>query len=446
MHLRLDVVPIVLPQVTQADPPSALLPLVNCLLHSGSLPPHHYLEVQLNDVPLEGIPEGEHLIFTWQFHRATDEAQIRLLRRGVEIHHWRGRWNGSDALLHKGTLPIQVVLNGKFQLAATELPIAATLSTSANGHSHIQTENQATAMTTIVNDSAPPHFIQNMLIVAEPLDNDEAIFYEEQLPKDLSTGLSNKAQDLIQKEQEFILPDEEDITLLTAKTDIDTTDQSERARRDEAEKRGDPLDEQAWENRPSGEQENISSVEISSNMSSLPLEEALPPEITTVSTGPQVAVFYARLGPPETTLQALQGLVAQMPSPTIIVDLRHQGRRSGKNQTLGELTRETLRAAFGARYTDRGWAIRTNLQPISALSSHAFRRWQEVVISLNHPDGFPALLQYYQQGYSLILMDNQAIVEESTRWTVLEALRQRLPNLQVRYDSRYSNPSAEVGP
>src|SRR6266496_5617408 len=116
MSIRLNAIPITgLPQVSKSDVPAPYAVRVNCVLHSGQLSEYQELEVRVNGVLQTGVSEGDQTVFTWQFFKASDEVQIALLNRGMRIKHWQGCWNERNAVLHAGTLAVQVFFDGKVQ-------------------------------------------------------------------------------------------------------------------------------------------------------------------------------------------------------------------------------------------------------------------------------------------------------------------------------------------
>lgn len=119
-----------------------------------------------------------------------------------------------------------------------------------------------------------------------------------------------------------------------------------------------------------------------------------------------------------------------MSSKTILVDLRLHSRTKKKYQAQSGISKDQLRAAFGGKYWDRGWAIQTALRPAS--SEGNFSRWRPVVVDPDtQPDGIPSLIRHLQEGFSIIVMDSVAAYEESPRRGVIEELQKRLPGLVV---------------
>ena len=68
---------------------------------------------------------------------------------------------------------------------------------------------------------------------------------------------------------------------------------------------------------------------------------------------------------------------------------------------------------------------------MAATAAHATRTTQAVLSTPEHPEGVPALVAAYQQGYSLVLLDSRAAYAESPRRAVVEALQQQLPALCI---------------
>ena len=186
--IRLHAIPITdLPQRVKSEGPLESVAAVNCLLQSQDLPAHQHLEVRVNGVLQQGVPEGDHqMVFSWQVTKASDTIHITLLNRGVITKHWQGCWNEGDAIFHTGTLALQVFFNGKPQPVATTiegLTAAATLAIippsleteNENGHHGVPSAPDAQP------ESQSQIIVQDLFVIAEP----QIVLPESQQDQDL---------------------------------------------------------------------------------------------------------------------------------------------------------------------------------------------------------------------------------------------------------------------
>ncbi len=413
MGIRLDAIPITgLPQIMKTESePEPYATRVNCLLHSGQLLEHQHLEVRVNNVLQDGISEGNQTVFSWQFFKATDEVLITLHNRGMQTKHWRGCWNERDAILHTGTLPVQVAFNGKMQqvagttiddissvaLADSMPPTDAANSNGHSGHLMLESDNSTDNIESHGNEKQiRTADVQELLVIAEA--NSSPVVTQQQ------TEIAAAEEDEeFQREQERIENEEFE--------EVEDEDLQE----------DEDVEDDGYE--PSNDMEGGESLSI--QRKGLQEDEA-----TTTPVGKRVAAFHANPVALEQTLQALKDLVAKMPPKTIIVDLREHNRQSRHSLTSSALSKELLRGVFGAKYWDRGWAIKTSFQ-FTVGSDNSSRRLRAAIVNCNHPDGIPSLTKHYEEGYSFVLMDSRASYDESPRRTVIDELRQRIPDLVV---------------
>ncbi len=353
--VRLTALPIAIPPLTKGEHPSASTAnVLQCLLHSGRLAAEERLHVEVNGIPLIGVSEGEQWVFAWQFSLPSDQVRITKHRRGVALKHWRGCWNGHDAIVGTGTLPVEVIWYGKPQPAPKDAspPVPSAEGTDfsfeeARGQHNGRDGEEANHVLAFSLAPASPAFLE--------------------------------AQEGMQVEEE-----EEELE--------EGTESSEFV----------PL--------------VLPEASALGNCSAPPARQ-------------QVIAFHASPLLLKDTLSSLKHLVAQMPAKTIIVDLRASPK--SKKYASGGLSKEVLRAVFGAKYWDRGWAIHTTLLPVPSPGGGTHPRWQAVISTPFHPDGVPALVTFYQQGYSFVLMDSRVPYEESVRSAVIEALKEEVPDLEV---------------
>lgn len=369
MPLRLSAIPITIPQLRRSEvPPSAADVRVNCVLHDSA---SQEIEVCVNERRLTGIQEGEQTVFSWQLCKPTDLVHITLLKGGRRLKEWQGCWNGQDAILHYGSLPIQVVFDGTLQPIVDASMMASLLLTGGTENGSHQADEPDTQHPDPSHGPPTRKHSPRLLLV-----------------QDLLVLAENPSSSSLHEEREV---------------SAQAVSQQEEANSSAAEI-----------GPPEEEEDRLEEVEASEGV----LEEAtdLPPEGKM-----RVAAFHA--GPLQ-TLQALQTLVATMPQPTLIVDLRPSVPKRRRAQDHSELSMHHLQERFGGTYWNRGWAIQTNLQRSQE------EGWRSIMTQ-SHAQGLPALEERLREGWSLILMDATANYRESRRQAVIEALRQALPDLDV---------------
>jgi len=334
------------------------------------------------------------MVFSWQLLKASDEVRITLLRKGMVVKHWRGCWNECDALLHMGTLPVQVVFNGKPQPMAEDpdmliLPVQAG---QANGTYAGQMPVPGHALSANTPDGGEETFpergvqVPNMFVEVQPGPGEET-------PQ---ATLIHMLPEEEREEQAFEQKEEE------CEGDVDGA-----------------VEKEEGEMEPEG-----------SEGGDVAREETPTTEALLLPAGKHVTAFHANSLVSDEALRSLKDRVSQMSPKTIIVDLRVQYGKHKKYQVQSGLSKEALRATFGGKYWDRSWAVKTTLK-IRLATENRIAIWQSVVVTPHHPDGVPALVEYYRQGYSIVIMDNRAAYEESARRAVIEALRQLVPDLEV---------------
>lgn len=396
--IRLDAIPITnLPQLVKSDAVEPYSTKVNCVLRCDQLPTYQHLEVSVNGVLQQSVREQEQTVFSWQFVKASDEVRIRMLSRGEIKKYWQGCWNERDAILHLGTLPIQVFFNGKQQplvMAVGGITSAATLAAmhsateeaSGNGHVAVLSElENGEHKSSEQQKNGEPIIVQNLLVIAEPqpsstpsLLNDSKI--EDQGKGDESYELEGDEQDEVEEDESY------------------------------------EMEENGLVRKKDGE---------------LFVLQGSSQAVDEFTAEPHLAAFYADPLAYNEALEALKDLLATMPPKTIIIDLRRHSQTKKRNQGYSGLSKERLRATFGGKYWDRGWAIQTTYQSDSSSDKH-FSRWRLILVDPDrHPDGILSFVEYLQAGYSMVVMDGAASYVESSRRAVIEELQKRLPNLHL---------------
>jgi hypothetical protein len=437
--LRLDAIPITgLPRMVKSDPVEPYSTKVNCVLHCERLPAHQHLEVSFNGLPQQSLSEGDQIIFSWQFEKASDEVRIKLFNRGIAIRHWQGCWNERDAILHLGTLPIQVFFDGKPQpnvpvvggftsaetLAAIQQapeevngngpPIALSTSDDKTHEPDLLVSEKQTASGVVV--------VQDLLVIAEPRPSSSEQFADgsrrEDEPEEVSQDEPNEV-----KKDEFEEDDEMDEK---GKDGFDEMEEGEPGEVSE-----DGFDEVGEDEPEEVKEDKLDEVRSFGESEPFVVQEDLQVVESGPTTGPRIAAFHASPLAYEKTLAALKELMALMPPKTIIVDLRRHSRTKKRSQGQSELSKDRLRATFGGKYWDRGWAIETTYQRASASEEH-FSPWRQVLVDPDRsPDGIPSFVKHLQEGYSLVMIDNLAAYAESPRRAVIEELQKRISNLAV---------------
>jgi hypothetical protein len=393
---RLDAISITnLPQRVQSDPITPEGTIVSVVLHAPRLPAHQHLEVTVNGVVQAGVAEGEQIAFSWQWKKATDEASINVFRRGALVHHWQGRWDECDVIVHQGLLPIQIFLNGKPVKARSGFTSSATVATlssaqdatSGNRHSAAIVEPEhdtpgATIQANEQNNGAAPVVVQDLLVLPELLSG-------------VMAPHSNHEEGEETVEESGTAPSDEGSAARP-----DGTEGSEREEKLVRDEEPEPFARQ----------------------------DARPATTERTAVWPRLVPFHLNSLHEEETVAELKALLARMPK-TILVDLRHHPRIARKTSEPRDLSKERLRAVFGGIYWERGWAIQT--QSCLDVVDRVPRLRQILVHPDQDPDGIPSLVKQLQAGYSLVVMDERASYAESPRRAVIEELHKRLPDVIV---------------
>ena len=326
-------------------------PHISCVLHASYPRGAQRLEVRVQDTALQGRTEDEQEVFAWQCAQG-EALRLTLWSHGRRSREWLGCWNGEQALLHTGTLPVQVTFAGALQPEVDPADLVPWLAVAEqNGHT---------------TEQDPP---TDLFVLAQASDVEST----------LATGTTTAFQD-------------------------DTLQEEPRA--------------VSWED---------VSVEV-------PGAEVLPPTETVATptreapAGTRLAAWHADPTASASALEALSTRLAQMPAKTLLVDLRQHPRKAARAQETGPLSKQALRQTFGARYWDRGWAIRT-VQHLHPDQSRA--RLSTVITNPHDPEGLPLLAERLLRGYSLLLFDRTATYEESVRASVIAALQEQVGNLST---------------
>ena len=338
-------------------------PHISCVLHANYPRGGQRLEVRVQDTAFQGRTEDEQEVFSWQCAKG-EAIRLTLWSHGRRSREWLGCWNGEQALLHAGTLPVQVTFAGAFQPEVDPADLISWLAVSEhNGHA------------------------------IEP-DPPTEMFVLAQAPNVESTRAMGTATALRECEDSL----------------LDTPPQ-----RDDVSENPDaaPSEERAAE---------ASNAEVV-----LPTETVTGPTREAPS-GTQLAAWHADPTTPVSALEALHTRLAQMPAKTLLVDLRQHPRKAARTQETGPLSKQVLRQTFGARYWDRGWAIRT-VQHLHPEQNRV--RLSTVITNPHDPEGLPLLAERLLRGYSLLLFDRTATYEESVRASVIVALQQQVGNLST---------------
>jgi hypothetical protein len=123
-----------LPLRTKADSKGPYAARVNCVLHSGPLSEAQELTVSINKRSVVGMREGDQFVFAWQLLNPAEEVRITLHSHARPVRYWLGGWNGRDAIVHTGSLPVHIFFDGKRQPEA-EMFLLATNGTTQLVHS-----------------------------------------------------------------------------------------------------------------------------------------------------------------------------------------------------------------------------------------------------------------------------------------------------------------------
>lgn len=342
-------------------------PHISCLLHAGFPHSGQRLEVRVQDIELQGKHEDDQQVFSWRCAKG-EAIRLTLWSRGRRGREWLGCWNGEQALLHTGTLPVQVTFSGQMQPEVDPADLVPWLAVSEhNGH----TTEQDAPTDLLVLAQAPTHDREG---IPETGSADHAVVFQEGAD---SSHDDPDGRDEASQEEARSFPFAE------ATTDVPSTE-----------------------------------VLHAAETATAPTLEA--------PAGTQLATWHADPTGTESALEALTMQIAQMPTKTLLVDLRQHPRKAARSQETGPLSKQTLRQTFGARYWDRGWAIRTvqRLHPDQARA-----RLCTVITNPHDPEGLPLLVDRLHRGYSLLLIDRIATYEESTRAAVITELRQQIGDL-----------------
>jgi hypothetical protein len=490
--IRIDAISITgLPRVSQAHVPVPYAARVNCVLHSGPLQAYQELEVVLNGVLQAGVHEGDQIVFTWQFSQASDEVRIALLARGMRMRHWQGCWNERDAILHAGTLPVQVFFDGKPQplleatlAAAAQAHVPSLLAETVNGSRPVgtavleraQEEDHGAEGGEIPREEAQRTVIvQDLLVIAasgqspevkaveekrgtedeEREEDEEELWNEEEeeaADKDEGEGENDaalgevvreayeregsgtpdgEAMESDEMEESYSEEEDEEEGYPWEEDEYGVDDDDVPGRQDEE------TTEREWregsdEAQPVVEAELREAVAPPASVNVIVGGDEAPQPVGNHGAGRRLAAFHAGPLDLEKTLQSLKDLLASLPAKTLIVDVRPKERPKKKYQQQDGLSKQVLRSVFGAKYWDRAWAIAIVSQMIPPADRSGFSTWRYVVDKPeSHPDGIPALAQKLAEGYSMVVIDDRARYEESRRRAVIEELQQRIPALDV---------------
>lgn len=359
-------------------------PLLSCVLQHGAPGAQQHLAVWVGGVRQPLTRDGERDICTWQCAPEV-EMEIRLDQHHQMSKAWRGWWR-KGAIVHVGTLPLQVFLEGQEQPAASAAALSASmppLRESAtldqrNGTSALHPQAAASA-TSVVERPA---------VQADQLSASEETTEEEE-------------QDL---------------------WDMDLAAMRQAAAQGQEE-----------------EAEAVAAPPVDSHVAHDSSQAETMGESAEIVTAPMIAAMGARAAgsraEQERMLEQLAVLLADMPPKTILVDLRqhartprvHSSRRASPRPgaTLG-LTKETLRGLYGARYWERGGGIPTTLRQVSTRPA----RWH-LMISDPQAEGLQELLAQLAAGVSLLILDGEATYPGSKRAAVIDFVREQCPQVTI---------------
>jgi hypothetical protein len=409
--IRLDAIPITsLPQMNKAD--TSFMPStkrVNCVLHSGQLPAQQRLEVHVNGVLQTGVQEGDQTVFTWQLFKASDEIHIILLNRGIRKQLWQGWWNEQDALFHTGILQMHVFFDGKPQPMVETITAGSPPVTSAQQSSpfvEIATSNNGHRATAVLEPGKDTDDGESA--IADDMRNTPCIV------QDLLVIAEAKRPQLLPQETEDTLTEGQRVFEAEEFNEIEAEDDENEQEPDFAlsEELGTRIDEG-----------NVSAMEGDEYPGGI----VSPPRM-----GRRIATFHASPLNRDEMLEALKNLVDTLSPTTLIVDLRIQTHSQKKKyQEHSGLSKPLLRAVFGGKYWDRGWAIQTSSRFVPSTSSKA-SEWRYVVSNPDsHPEGIPSLVKHLEEGYSLVMIDSHATYKGSRRRAVVEELQRRVSDLEI---------------
>ncbi len=378
--------------------------LLTCVLHSGVLPTQQSLTVWVGGRSQPCEQEDRQMVATWQC-AAEVEMEIHLTHQGRTVKAWRGWWKGGATLVHTGTLPLHVFCAGQAQPAlgatAPSAPSPAQVAgtyAQHNGLALALPASETVAAATAIGQWPPLAEAPPTASPLPPVSEPPEIMQEDDLWR---RAEFNEEGEEPEQEEEF---DEED------EGESDEEEEGERGEDTERKNR---------------EQDSSSEVEV-------------PPAPIAAPAGTTVAAMHVcsawSQAEHERLVERLGALLATLPANTILVDLRRQtptprskpARRAhprASSPALG-LTKEVLRALYGARYWDRGGMIPTSQRQAPGRPSHWYR-----VVSHAQSEGLGELVAMLTRGFSLLLLDSIASYAQSERAAVLTELRQRVPTV-----------------
>lgn len=431
--IRLDAISIIdLPQRNKADIPGRYAMRINCVLHSGPLPQHQELEVRINGVFQTGVREGDQHVFSWQLLQAADRVQISLRSGGVLIKHWQGFWNEQDAIIHAGTLPAQIFFDGKAQPPA-EGTLALILSASANGNQQLAPSREALGadLSVIAVAQTASAISQAWGATRRPQDQQRAT--EGETLTDAQEEKEGQREEEGYGDDEPGSDEEDDEDRWEYELERDEEDDDGDQWKDEDEEDQGKVDEMmADEDEMDGDTTQLlASREASVTGEPVHRETQQPLTHVSLSTTWQVATVHANPLAQAQTLATLQELLALRPK-TLLVDVRPQSPQKKKYHHQDQLSKQSLRSVFGAKYWDRGWAISCTSQMVPRYGKIRGISWRYVVNKPeSHPDGIPSLAQKLAEGYALVVIDSLATYAESRRRAVVEELQRRVADLAL---------------
>ena len=334
-------------------------PKVRCILSSGPLAESDHLNVLLNGTPIPGGKEHDQWVCAWQLFKGTDEIRVIFVHGEIESQSWRGCWDERDAILHAGTLPIQIRFNGKLQ------PMTA-------GTTHL----------VALSPTTDPLSTNGHCSVPVPIALDEYSQSEKEQDGPSDTVVQPELPGTQDHSREF----------------SETLEQTETNELKDA--------------------ETSSRAEEQSRALAASEQHLVSYSLTHAATAEQI-------------LQTLKALLEQMPANTMMIDLRKQDRTPRKKMgSQNHSLKDVLRAVFGAKYWDRGWAINTEVQAVPTQQGSS--RGEVVITNPEYVEGLGMLIEAYREGYSLLLIDQWSRYEQSTLSAVIQVLRHHFPTLSIR--------------
>ena len=402
---------------------------LSCLLQVDGLTEQHHLDVAVN-APLKYWDAGMQQMFSWELQEQRDEIHLSLHEVTISTSPtstieqpliWRGIWKG-DALFSVGSLPVRVFFNGREQPGLTVSPLHLLESRidpfPVNGHRIVVPAAVSPSGSSV--DAATPDKH------AVPSDGWTAQEAQPQAERDSMDA------DVDDVEETFVEEDGDD---------ADPDDDEEYYDEGDGESEEDEVeDSDAQTVLAEDSSEATSGSAFATGLSSAPASAIAPFDpLITPSMEPsqpvqeswgQVATFHLSPVNAEQTLAALHDLLAKLPKKTVLVDLREKHQLRQKDDSF-PLSSAHLHKVFGGKYWDRSAALKTRQQLLPEAQQTMVRRWERVLHEPEHPDGLAALERYLRSGYSMVFLDALATYTESARYTVVEALRRRMPGLEV---------------